>query len=263
MGRFFGALIDKYSKTPGPRNEVDRITTVGLLYQRIFGQQVLDSKWTWKKYFVHQLIILAVFVYVFFGTLERIRSTDDVDLVAEACYTFVMIIMFSLKMLLFINNRFTFRELYVTAKTKLFAVIQADSSAQVDNALKTGKRIVYLLISMVLIPCFIFELMVLWNYINGKRILLSRGTVTLMPMSSPYFEIAWFIHSICLFQISTTIILDMWFVLLVYLLCCASDSLAKILLVQPKGKTESRLSYSNRLNSSLRTFYKIHTDHVQ
>ncbi|XP_046963472.1 uncharacterized protein LOC124532560 [Vanessa cardui] len=263
MNGFFETIIEKYSKTAGVRTDVDRITTVALILQRIFGQQVLDPEWTWKKFFVHQLLNLILFVYVFFGTLECLKRTNDAELVAEACYTLIMIGIFPLKMLLFISNRFTFRELYVTAKTTLITVIQSDSVVKVDKVLKTSRKIVYVLFFMVLVPCSIYELTTLWNYVNGKRILLSRSTLTLMPMVTPYYELAWFFHSVFLFEISSTIILDMWFVLLIHFWCSASDSLAEILKVPSRADDETKASYAKRLNDSLRSFYKIHIQQVE
>lgn len=255
------SLFEKYSKTVGSKNDIDRITTVALLLQRIFGQQILDPGWTWKKYYVHQLFNLLLFIYVFFGTLECIKTTNDAEVVAEACYTIIMIVVFPIKMLLFINNRFIFRRLYITAKSTFIDLIVTDSSQDIKTILKTSSKIVYVLLSMVLLPCSIYELTTLWYYLHGEKILLSRSTLTLMPMTSPYFEVAWFFHTIFLFEISSTIILDMWFVLLIYFLCLSYNSLCKILLVSSM-EGENKQNYANRLNQSLRTFYKFHVKQV-
>lgn len=160
-------------------------------------------------------------------------------------------------MILFIRNRGLFRKLYITVKTTLIYIINSDTTVNSDHILKTAHKIVYALFLMVLVPCSIYELTTLWNYVNGRRVLLSRSTVTLMPMTTPYYEIAWFLHSIFLLEISTTIILDMWFVLLIYFLCVANDCMAKVLKVY-KADDESNVSYSSRLNKSLRYFYLTH-----
>lgn len=262
MSNFFGALIEKYSKTVGHRTEVDRITTVALILQRIFGQQVLDPEWVWKKYFMHQFLILILFIYVFFGTLKCLETTTDTDLVAEACYTLIMIAIFPLKMIIFIENRHSFRKLYITVKTTLIEIINLDPIVKTENVLKSVSKIVYILFLMVLVPCTIYELTTLWGYLNGKRVLLSRSTATLMPMTTPYYEIAWFLHTIFLFEISSTIILDMWFVLLIYFLCTACDCMTRILVLD-KVDGESKVSYSKRLNNSLYYFYKTHIKLVE
>ncbi|XP_034829659.1 uncharacterized protein [Maniola hyperantus] len=261
--KFFVAQIEKFSRTVGHETEFDRISTVAFTLQRIFGQQVLDPEWTWKKYFIHQIANLILFVYVFFGTMECLKTTDDSELAAEACYTLIMVAIFPIKMLLFIENRFIFRKLYLSAKTTLISVITSDSSVNIFDVFKTARKIVYALFLIVLIPISIYEMTTLWFYLQGKRPLLSRSTATLMPMTAPYYEFAWFLHSVFLFEVSSTIILDMWFVLLIYFLCMANDSLAKILNVPPKAEGESSTSYARRLNECLRNFYKIHVEQVE
>lgn len=251
------------SKTIGVRTEFDEINAVALTLQWVFGQQVLDPEWTWKKHFIHQLLNLILFVYVFFGTLECLKTTDDSELMAEACYTLIMIAVFPIKMLLFIQNRFIFRKLYLTAKSTFIGIISADSSVSVIKIFKTARKIVYGLFLIVLVPISVYEMTTLWLYLQGKRPLLSRSTSTLMPMTARYYELAWFLHSIFLFEVSSTIILDMWFVLLIYYLCLANDSLAKILIVPSKTDNESNVSYAKRLNESLRKFYKIHVKQVE
>ncbi|CAH2241815.1 jg16207 [Pararge aegeria aegeria] len=263
MMKYCAAKIERLSKTVGVRTEFDQITTVALTLQRIFGQQVLDPEWTWRKHLIHQLSNLVLFVYVFFGTLECLKTTDDSDLAAEASYTLIMIALFPIKMLLFIENRYIFRKLYITAKTTLVEVIKADATANLINAFKTAQKIVNTLFLLVLVPISIYEITTLWYYLHGIRPLLSRSTVTLMPMTTPYYELAWILHSIFLFEVSTTIILDMWFVMLIFFLSVASDSLVKVLIVPRKADNESHVDYAKRLNESLRNFYKIHVKQVE
>ncbi|XP_023938625.2 uncharacterized protein LOC112046262 [Bicyclus anynana] len=255
--------MEKFTKTIGARTEFDEISAVALALQRIFGQQVLDPEWTWKKYFIYHISNLTLFVYVFFGTLECLKTTNDMELAAEASYTLIMIAIFPIKMLLFIKNRFTFRKLYLTAKTTLVDVIKADTSVNIKNVFKTARKIVFCLFLFVLVPISIYEVTTLWYYINGKRPLLSRSTVTLMPMTTPYYEIAWILHTIFLIEVSTTIILDLWFVLLIYFLSLACDSITRSLKIPSKGGNESIEAYAKRLNDNLRNFYKIHVEQAQ
>ncbi|CAK1545990.1 unnamed protein product [Leptosia nina] len=248
--------LSKYRQSVGPRNEIDSMCLPAFLFQSFFGQNVLNPNWTWKKYFVHQLLNLFLFIYVLVGTLECLKLTDDTELEAEAYYTIIMIIIFPIKMVLFINNRFIFRDLYASVKDTLMDVIRKNAEADVKNIIKTGNRIVYLLFCMVILPVSTYELTTLWNYIVGTRILLSRSTMILMPMSTPFYEVAWFLHTIFLFEISSTIILDLWFVLLLFFLCAAFDGLVVML----NGRQNDLHSEddADHLNKTLRNFYKTH-----
>ncbi|CAG4917659.1 unnamed protein product [Colias eurytheme] len=156
----FENVIKKHIKTVGKNNVVDDIFTSALFYQQIFGQQILDPNWTWKKYFVRQLLMLFLFIYVFLGTLQCLKINNDAELLAEACYTIIMIVIFPVKMGLFIKN--------------------------------------------------------------------------------------------------STIILDMWFVVLIYFMCSALKSLANMLQVEQKRYQESKEDYADRLENALRTFYRTH-----
>nr|WCC57402.1 odorant receptor 2 [Papilio glaucus] len=251
-------FLNKYTRTVGKRSKVDEIVTIALLTQRMFGQQILDPQWTWKNYYFHQIIHLCIFVYVFFGTLEVMRTTNDSELIAEASYTLIMIMLFASKMILYIKNRNVFRGLYVTTKTTLMDTIKVDSEEKFERVLKTGSRAVKALFLIILIPMLIYQSTTLWNYINGQRTLLSRTTASLMPMTTPYYELAWLIHSLFLCEVSTIIIPDMWFVLLAFFLCKADESLIKVLNVRQKQNEETCLSYSTRLSEALRQFHTVH-----
>ncbi|CAF4813296.1 unnamed protein product [Pieris macdunnoughi] len=255
MTNVFKKIILKYIQTVGPRNEIDDIFFPALVYQSIYGQQVLDPRWSWRKHFIHQLLNVFLFIYVFIGTLECLKTSDDKDLQAEAYYTIIMITMFPVKMVLFIKSRFTFRDLYATIKNTLIDVIRRNPTADIKRVLQTGNRIVYSLFCIAIAPVLIYELTTLWNYIAGTRILLSRSTMTLMPMSSPYYEIAWFLHTILMFEISSTMILDMWFIVLIYFLCTAYQGLLSILKVERNTNSDE---YAERLNKALREFYYTH-----
>nr|WCC57519.1 odorant receptor 2 [Papilio memnon] len=250
-------FIRKCTKTVGKWSEIDEIVIAALFIQRIFGQQLLDPKWMWKKFYVHQIINLFLFIYVFFGTLQIIR-THDTELVAEASYTLIIMSHFALKLLIYINNRNIFRSLHLTAKTLIVDVIKMDSEKKLKNVLKIGSRVVKtFLFVIILIPVSIYQFTTLWNYVNGQRTMLSRSTAPLMPMTSPYYEISWVLHSFFLLEVSTTLILDMWFVLLTFFLCKANESLIKILNVK-KRRNESFVSYSIRLSEALRRFHVVH-----
>lgn len=258
MRNFINNKKEKYSQTVGTKNEIDEITRTALILQRVFGQQVLDPNWTWKRFSFYHSLNLSMFVYVFFGTLDTLKKTIDAELVAEAFYTLIMIVIFPIKVMLTINNRYLFRELYITAKTTLLDAIKENPNAK--TILVKVRRIVYGLFVMVLIPFSNIELTTLWNYFKGTRILLSPSTTTLMPMTSPFYELSWFVHTMFLIEMSSTIIIDMWFVLLIYFLCEASDSLVMKLKVD---KGESTILYGKRLNEALRTFYHGHVKQVR
>nr|WCC57337.1 odorant receptor 2 [Papilio dardanus] len=251
-------IISNYTKTVGKRSEVDEIVILPLFIQRILGQQILDPRWTWKKYCIHQIIHFCIFVYVFIGTFQIIQTTKDTELVAEASYTLIITTHFTLKITLYILNKNVFRLLYVSAKTIIMDTIKMDSDKKLKYVLKLGSRAVKtFLFVIMLIPVSTYQLTTLWNYINGQRTMLSRSTAPIMPMTSPYYEISWFLHSIFLIEVSSTLILDMWFVLLTFFLCKANESLTKILKVTKK-ENESQVSYSIRLSKALRRFHEIH-----
>lgn len=247
---------NKFTKTVGERAEIDEITNIALITQEIFGQQVLNPNWTWKRFFLHNLLPIVVAIYVFCGTLETLQNESDTQLVAEASYTLIMTGMFPIKLILFISNRYIFRELYLTVKINLIKDIKENCNSEI--VFGKARKVVYLLFAMVTIPVSNYETITLWNYVNGRKVLLSRTTDSLMPMVTPYHEIAWLLHSIYLLVLSTTIILDMWFVLLIYFLCSATESLVMTLKVKGKEEDESLISYQKRLNESLRSFYYGH-----
>ncbi|XP_013138751.1 PREDICTED: uncharacterized protein LOC106103519 [Papilio polytes] len=224
-------FIRKYTKTVGKWSEIDEIVISALFIQRIFGQQLLDPKWMWNKFYKH---------------------------LAEASYTLIIMSHFALKLLLYINNRNIFRLLHLTAKTLILDIIKLDSEKKLKNVLKIASRVVKtFLFVIILIPVSIYQFTTLWNYVNGQRTMLSRSTAPLMPMTTPYYEISWILHSFFLLEVSTTLILDMWFVLLTFFLCKANESLIKILNVKKRGD-ENVASYSTRLSEALRRFHEIH-----
>nr|WPO56483.1 odorant receptor [Leucinodes orbonalis] len=207
---------------------------------------------------------MAIIIYVIFGTLDVIRETNDVKLVAEASYTLVIAVMFPLKTILFIENRFVFRKLYVTVKSTLYDAIKADSNEKLLKVVNKGWKIVCSLYIMVSLPLISYVVTACWYYMNGKRVTVSKTTSILMPMKTPYHEIGLLLHSIFMFQAGHTLLMiDMCFVLLMYFFCVACDSTVKILTVEKRQLLESRPEYAIRLSKSLREFYKVHVKQVE
>lgn len=121
---------------------------------------------------------------------------------------------------------------------------------------RKAEKIICLLFASVIVPLAIYEVIALINYMNRIYIPLSTTTSSLMPKRSPYHEIAWILHTIFMCTVSTTIILDLWFVLLVYFLCLASDNLVTILALSVKSQVDG--IYKKQLNGCLKNFYKGH-----
>lgn len=264
MRNYLKKFFDRYSQTVGERTEVDKMMSITFIVQSAFWHNVLDPKWTWKKYWIHHFLNLALVVYVFIGTIDIINSATDFQIIAEAYYTIILIGTCPVKLLIFINNRFAFRKLYIVAKTTFYDYIRNDSEEKLAEVIKTGTKVVNTLFFLVTIPFITYELIALFNYVKGTRILLSRSTSTLMPMTSPYYEITYVLHSIFMSEMSAImIVMDMCFVFLLFFLCVASESLEKLLEVESRRNDESDLSYGKRLNEALRRFYVAHLDHVE
>lgn len=253
MRGLFKNILENCVTTVGPKSEVDEITRVALILQRIFGQQVLDPNWTWKRFALHYISYLSIFIYVFFGTLEMFQNTTDLELVAEANYTLIMTFIFPAKLFIFIENRFVFQNVYLMTKKHMIPAIK--ERGKLDAISRKAKTIIYLLFALVIAPILNYEMTALVNYLNGIYTPLSRTTSSLMPKKSPYHEIAWILHTIFMCLVSTTIILDMWFVLLIYFMCLASDNLVASLELK---KSQIDISYKKELNRCLRNFYEGH-----
>lgn len=254
MWGFFKNILENCVTTVGPKSEVDEITRTALIVQSIFGQQVLDPNWAWKKFSFHYIFFLCIFIYVFFGTVHTFQNTTDAVLVAEANYTLIMTFVFPIKLLIFIKNRFTFQDLYLMTKKYMIPAIK--ESGKLEGLSRKAKKIVYLLFGSVVVPIMIYEIIALINYVNRIYTPLSRTTSSLMPNKSPYHEIAWILHTIFMCLITTTIIMDLWFVLLIYFLCLASDNLVTNLKLSEMSQIDS--VYKKELNSCLKNFYNGH-----
>ncbi|KAL4710794.1 hypothetical protein ACJJTC_009343 [Scirpophaga incertulas] len=256
------SVFGKYIRTVGQRNEVDEIMTLTLFIQRIFGQHILDPNWTWRKYIYHQIATAMLVIYVVFGTIDILKHTTDVKMIAEACYTFVITAIFPCKYLMIINNRKVFRKLYVEVKTNLYQIIRDDSEEKFNSVLSKGIKIVYGLFFMILLPIITYILRAIWYYTNGKRVTISATTSILMPMKTPYHEVGLLLHSIYMFQASYTLIMvDMWFVFFMFFFCVASDCSIKILDVVRKA-SETKSEYAKRLNERLRLFYRVNVTQI-
>lgn len=253
--------IERCTETVGQRNEIDDVMTLTLIIQRIFGQQILNPNWTWKRFFFHHTLSACLIIYVSFGTYEILKNTNDVKLIAEACYTFIVIAMYPLKYLIFVSNRKTFRNLYTEVKTTFYMLIKDDSINKVRELLLKAKKIMYVLFSMVVFPVLFYISTTIYFYIEGDRVTLSRTTAVLMPMTSPYYEIGSFFHAVFLIQVSCTVIMvDMWFVFLLYFYCKVCDSVLKTLQVEGRRENENGEDYAKRLNNCLRRFYSAHVN---
>ncbi|KAI8423979.1 hypothetical protein MSG28_002642 [Choristoneura fumiferana] len=141
MRNYFKRFVECYSQTVGERTEVDKMMSITFIIQSAFWHNVLDPQWTWKRYYIHQLLNLALVVYVFFGTMEIITSATDFQIIAEAYYTIILIGTCPVKLLIFINNRFAFRKLYIITKTTFYDFIRNDSEERLAEVIKTGTKV--------------------------------------------------------------------------------------------------------------------------
>nr|QZH55097.1 odorant receptor 1 [Achelura yunnanensis] len=259
----FKSFVENLSTTVGEKNEIDEIMSVPIIIQRVFGHQVLDPEWRWRKFYKHKTFEVLLMAYVILGTLEIIKTTNDVKVIVEAGYTLTILFTCAIKLVIFINSRSVFRKVYYLAKSKLLNAIKADCR-NTEDILNKCKKIVYAVLSVSVPSAAVYELTTFWNYINGKRSFLSRSTATLMPMTSPYFELAWVLHSIFFLEICVVVlVIDAWFVFFVYMYCAASDTLVNILRVPQKGDNKSGISYAKRLNLNLRKFYRTHIIQIE
>lgn len=257
MATIFDAIIKKHSRTVGQRNEIDDVMAVTLFVQRVFGQQILDPDWTWKRFIYNQIFTISLCIYVIFGTVDVLKTVTDVQAITEGYYTLILTSVFFLKYLLFVNNRDTFQKLYATAKTLLYDFINEDveRGAYVFKKCKFMKDFLF---SMILFPVAIYVLAALYNYVTGTRVTLSKTTSILMPMTTPFYEIGVILHTIYLFEMAfTLLVIDMWFVFLMFFYCIASDSLVRVLVIKNRAE-DTKEMYQTRLNDALRRFYFIH-----
>lgn len=256
--------IGKCTQTVGDTNELDEIMRLNLFIQTIFGLQILHPSWTWKRALVNKIISTALWVYVLIGTWVILRDLSDIKLIAEAFYTYIISVTYQIKFYLFVNKKNKFRKIFVDLKSTLFEILRNDSQEKLDNVLDKVKKFVHVMYYLFFFPVLMYVMTALWFYMNGELITLSKTTSILMPMKTPYYEIALIMHGTFMFEASFTIIvIDLWFVILMYFFLNACDSTVKILHVDKKYEDEDSTDYAIRLNDHLRRFHKIHVKQVE
>lgn len=258
--KIFSNITKDYFKTVGERNEFDGAMTLPLFTQEILGQNVLNPSWNFRNRMMKHIFIIALIIYVILGTNEFLKDATDIIVIGEAYYTFQITLFFSLKYACFIYSRETFRKSYVIAKTSLLDMIKADSIDKSKDLLAKVRIVVRILFAGVLCPVIMYLVYAFWNYVSGTKVTLSRTTSILMPMTTPYYEIGLILHTIYLFEMAITYcVIDLWFATLMFTFCMASDSVLTGLKVKSKGSNETDLEYMDRLNNTLREFYKSHS----
>lgn len=251
--------IQDYFKTIGEWNDFDKVMILPLFVQEILGQNVLDPTWNLRTRMTKQIFFIILITYVMFGTREFLKDATDVTEIGEAYYTFLITFFFSVKYLLFINSRETLRKSYLVAKTSVLGIIREDSIEKSKELLAKVKIVVKILFAGVLCPVMMYLVVAFWNYILGTRVTLSKTTSILMPMTTPYYEVGLILHTIYLVEMAFTYcVIDLWFAVLMFSFCMASDSVVNGLKVNSKESDESDLEYMDRLNDTLKTFQKNH-----
>ncbi|XP_063893341.1 uncharacterized protein LOC110374343, partial [Helicoverpa armigera] len=165
--------------------------------------------------------------------------------------------------LFFINCSKDYQETYLCAKTSLLTIITASSSAESKKLLKKFKVMVRILFFCLFVLITPLLLIAIWNYPFGRRETLSKSIDTLMPMTSPYYEIGLILHTVCCpSAVFLNFVIDLWFAVLLSFFCTASDSLVTKLKVD-HDEDETELEYKDRLNNKLKTFYEGHATLMQ
>nr|QRF70986.1 odorant receptor [Semiothisa cinerearia] len=246
----------KHTQTPGERHELDDIFAPVLFLQNIVGTHVLDPNWTWQKNGIKIAAMFSLIIYVVIGTIQFIKETDNFVLCAEAIFTFIITFQFPFLVFPIIFLRSTFCDLYTLVKSSLFQIIEEISPERGVYLKAMMRHITRLVISSIVTCSLSYFLPVIWLYLNGQRVNLSPSTSILMPMTSPTFEIGLALHLIFFIMLATsTLTVNMWFVVLVAFLCEACDCAVKIL-NQKKDKNDA--SYADSLNETLKRFYSVH-----
>ncbi|XP_037963894.2 uncharacterized protein LOC105380352 [Plutella xylostella] len=252
-------ILERLTPTVGVRTEIDDIMSVPLLAQRLLGHQVLDPRWTLRRFLPYQLVIATLFVYVIYGTKIIISQPEArIDVIAEGLYTVLTALICPFKLACLMYTKETFRELYIMLKTTLYKIIQKDLKTK-EAVLKENRKVVFALLWIVALPFWSYQVVALKDYVTGNRRWMSDATDTLLPMTSPYYELGWFFHS-AFFAAACCIVMviDLWFVVLMLYFCKASEVVVKILAVDRIQPDETPLAYAARLDRSLRKFYKNH-----
>nr|QJI54823.1 odorant receptor 33 [Plutella xylostella] len=252
-------ILERLTPTVGVRTEIDDIMSVPLLAQRLLGHQVLDPRWTLRRFLPYQLVIATLFVYVIYGTKIIISQPEArIDVIAEGLYTVLTALICPFKLACLMYTKETFRQLYIMLKTTLYKIIQKDLKTK-EAVLKENRKVVFALLWIVALPFWSYQVVALKDYVTGNRRWMSDATDTLLPMTTPYYELGWFFHS-AFFAAACCIVMviDLWFVVLMLYFCKASEVVVKILAVDRIQPDETPLAYAERLDRSLRKFYKNH-----
>lgn len=248
-------IIRKYTKTPGERNAIDEIVSPILFTQRILGTQILEPSWSWKKYSKYIVFYFLSTVYLTLGTLNFLKDNLDFTTIIEVILNLSVFVAFPTKVSIFISQRSSFLTCYVINKTTFLDLIKELAPEKVDRIKKLLRLFVKIQFICVIIPIGSFVSIALWHNLNGSRVTLSRTTSTLLPMTTPYFEICFIFQFIFLNSSAFNIIVvDFWFVFLIFIYCEVCDCTVSVLEVQKAGVAP----YDIRLNDALRKFYKIH-----
>lgn len=243
----------KYSQTPGARHEIDDIFAPVLLLHQVFGYQILDPNWSWPKF---QLPLVLLSIYSYCGTIYTMQTTDNFVMYSGALFTLIVMIQFLFQVFYFIFYRSSYRAIYLLAKTSLLDVIEEISPERRVYFMALLRKITKTVIISIIIPTLNSLFIAFWFYFKGQRICLSPSTSTLMPMTSPTYEIGFLLHLMHYVMIATTLIgLNMWFVVLTCFLSEACDC-AVIILTTRTDKNDKL--YARGLNETLAKFYSVH-----
>ncbi|XP_049694871.2 uncharacterized protein LOC126054246 [Helicoverpa armigera] len=261
MKSFSDDIIKRHTKTVGERNEVDEALTMLIFCQDVLGQNLLGPNWSWKNKIVHLTLFFLVLVHVILGTIEyyNLKNMTEVHFMSQCYYNVAMICLLAVKYVIYISNKENFQKVYLLAKTSLFKITKMYSIAESKKLLTKVKVYGNILIAAVTIPLSVNLLAVGWNYAHNNRETLSKSTSTLMPMSSPYYEIGLLIHvTYYLTCVFTCFAIDLWFIILILFFCKTSDCLVSMLKIEQDRSVETEMEYMDRLNETLKTFYKNH-----
>nr|XP_049694870.1 uncharacterized protein LOC110374343 [Helicoverpa armigera] len=250
MKIFSHDIIKRHSNTIGERNEVDETLALPIFCQDLLGQNIFDPKWTWKSKFFRIVLLF-------------IQSESNLSSTAEAYFFVISLTLFLIKYLFFINCSKDYQETYLRAKTSLLKIIMASSSVKSKKLLKKFKVMVRILFFCLFVLISPLLLIAIWNYPFGRRETFSKSIDTLMPTTSPFYEIGLILHTVvCPSAVFLNFVIDLWFAVLLSFFCTASDSLETMLKIEHDAD-ETELEYKDRLNNTLKTFYEGHATLMQ
>ncbi|PZC79945.1 hypothetical protein B5X24_HaOG215627 [Helicoverpa armigera] len=256
MRTLFYDTIKRRSNTIGERNEFDEAVSLAIFIQDIFGQNILHPKWSLKTKIVYQFFVVFLVTHTILGTMERLE--DNPSNICECYFVICIISLYLFKYLLFINSRRNFQKCYLLSKTHLLEIIKLQSMEISKEMMKRIKMMRDILFFCTFVPLTAYFLTEMVYYFLGQRQGLSSSTSTLMPMTSPYYELGMALQlSYFIVASYTTYVLDMWYVVLIFVFCTACDSLVAMLKVK-QDEDETELEYKDRLNNTLKTFYENH-----